>query len=78
MMLFAPGDLPRRAPIKRMHVADAGHDPSGTKSIRFECRRCGHDTGYVDDIWTISENRRGHPCPVCNPSLSHAREADNA
>lgn len=54
---------PRRAPIKRMHVADAGCD-----AIKFKCR-CGHDTGWI--IWnrreiTVSEAKRGLPCPKCN------------
>lgn len=67
-MLFAKDDLPRSRPVKRMHVADAGHLPGGAKGIQFECERCGYDTGWIADIWTISENRRGHPCPRCNPA----------
>lgn len=65
--LFPPGALPRRLPMIRMHVADAGHLPGGAKGIRFECATCGHDTGWISDSWTITENRRAHPCPVCNP-----------
>lgn len=45
-----------------MHVADAGSD-----MIRFVCR-CGFETGWIRDKWSVSKNRRGHPCPKCNPS----------
>lgn len=56
---------PRRPRRVLMHVMDAG-DING-KVIRFECR-CGFKTDWIRDVWTISENRRGHPCPKCNPS----------
>lgn len=58
---------PRRPRVWRMQVADAGHLPGGAvKGIRFECSRCGHDTDWIEDRWTITENRRGLPCPCCN------------
>lgn len=59
-----PG-APRRPRRVMMHVADAGDGPS-CPMIRFECPRCGHDTDWIKDQWTVSENRRGRPCPVCN------------
>jgi rubrerythrin len=65
-LLFPKADLPRRAPVKRMRVADAGHFPSGGKCIQFVCPRCGHDTGWIADEWTVTENRNGRPCPSCN------------
>jgi len=64
--LFDKLVLPRSAPVKRMHVADAGQLPGGAKGIRFACSRCGHDTGWIADEWTITQNRRGLPCPQCN------------
>lgn len=68
-LLFDKADLPRSASIKRMRVADAGHLPGGAvKGIRFECPHCGHDTDWIEDRWTITENRRGLPCPRCNAS----------
>jgi DNA-directed RNA polymerase subunit RPC12/RpoP len=54
-------ELPRRSPVKRMHVYDAG-----LGGIRFKCAHCGHDTGWVADDNTVTENRRGLPCPRCN------------
>lgn len=66
-MLFAKEELPRSAPVKRMRVADAGHLAGGTAGIRFECRRCGHDTGWMADECTVTENKLGLPCPCCNP-----------
>jgi len=66
-MLFAKEDLPRSAPVKRMRVADAGYLLGGAKDIRFECPHCGHDTDWIADELTVTENRRGLPCPCCNP-----------
>lgn len=66
---FLPGLEPsprERRRVVRMHVADAGHMPGGAKGVRFTCRRCGHDTGWIAGRWTISENKRGQPCPNCN------------
>jgi hypothetical protein len=48
-------------PTVMMHVADAG-----IGHIRFSCSRCGHDTGWIEDRRTVSENRKGSPCPKCN------------
>lgn len=55
------GEKSRRPKRVMMHVADAGVDV-----IRFECSKCGHDTGWVVDEKTVSENKRGIPCPDCN------------
>ncbi len=66
-MLFSKDDLRRTAPINRMRVADAGHLPGGSPGIRFECPHCDHDTGWIPDEWPLSENKRGLPCPHCNP-----------
>lgn len=62
-LLFEETDLPRhrRAPVKRMHVSDAGEGV-----IEFTCPHCGHCTGWIHDEWTVSKNRQGQPCPVCN------------
>ena len=65
---MSPGlfpDAPRRVSVKRMHVADAG-----CEAISFECHHCGHKTGWL--MWnrkeiTVTEARRGLPCPKCNP-----------
>lgn len=67
--LTLPGVPPkaRNKRVWRMQVADAGHMPGGAaKGIQFVCPRCGHDTGWIKDCWTITENRRGQPCPRCN------------
>ena len=66
-MLFDRATLPKAPPVKRMHVADAGDG-----CIRFVCGHCGHDTYWITDDQTVSENKRGRPCPRCNP----AQEAD--
>ncbi|MDQ0510918.1 hypothetical protein [Ancylobacter amanitiformis] len=54
-----------------MHAVDAGHAPGLMPGWRtsmgghFRCRRCGHDDGWSFDM-TVSEIRRGLPCPTCN------------
>ncbi len=60
-LLFDKDDLPREPRTIRMRVKDAG---SGM--IRFKCSCCGHDTGWIEDRWTVTENQRGLPCPCCN------------
>ena len=66
--LFA---APRRPRIWRMHVADAGNGCNGDKIAEFECGRCGHRTGWIK-IETVSEAKRGLPCPNCNRSTPDA------
>lgn len=67
--MFSPtGVKPRRAPRVMMHVVEAGQSNSG-KVIQFECSKCGHNTDWVDDEKSISENKRGQPCPKCNEGI---------
>ena len=70
-MLFE--NLPRTKRIIRMKVVDAGCGRGGNW-IAFECWKCGHETGWLTDEWTVTENRRGLPCPVCNPGIEHSDE----
>ncbi len=70
MILDLFPSAPRRPRIVRMHVEDAG---SGM--IWFRCDRCGHDTGWIPDTMTISENKRGMPCPRCNAPAPGAQVA---
>ena len=65
-LLFTKEQIPRRAPMKRMYVADAGNYISGGKGIKFKCNHCGHNTGWIKDNRSITENKRGLPCPKCN------------
>lgn len=56
-----PLDMPRTRQRRiMMHVVDAGD------GIQFRCNTCGHDTGWIVDEKTVTENRRGMPCPKCN------------
>jgi hypothetical protein len=64
--MFSPtGIKPRRHSRVMMHVDDAGQGNCG-KVIKFECYKCGHNTGWIADEKSISENKKGMPCPVCN------------
>lgn len=62
--LFAPNDLPRAARLKRMHVRDAGCDNG---LVRLVCPHCGYDDGWSrHPRRSVSELKRGLPCPECN------------
>lgn len=62
--LFPETVRPRRY-LWRMHVSDAG-ESGGNKMVLFACRRCHHQTGWLVDLASVTANRRGRPCPVCN------------
>jgi hypothetical protein len=64
--LFEKTDLPRRRPVKRMRIEDVGIAPDGRCIIQFVCRHCRYDTGWIIDERTVSESKRGLPCPKCN------------
>ena len=61
--LFAPEQIPRTAPVKRMHVVDAdanfGH-------VHMICSHCGYDDGWSFKLEDLTQLKRGLPCPVCN------------
>lgn len=71
--LFGP--RPRSPSVVRMHAVDVGQAPGMLPGWRtatgadFTCRRCGHQAGWLFNL-TISEIRRGVPCPMCNPEES--------
>lgn len=48
-----------------MHVIDAGNGETD-RVIQFKCGECGYHTGWLIDTKTVTENRRGMPCPKCN------------
>lgn len=62
--LFA---LPPKPRVVRMHVTDAG-EADGLIAC-FECQKCGHSVDWIE-INTITEGRRGLPCPKCNTTVS--------
>jgi hypothetical protein len=57
---------PRQRPRVMMHVVDAGNAAGAGKIIIFVCRSCGYSTNWIEDTKTVSENKRGMPCPQCN------------
>lgn len=65
------GTKPRRPRRVMMHVTDAGDsgcggDDGGSGIAQFTCAACGHETDWLP-VRTISEAKRGLPCPNCNP-----------
>lgn len=64
--LFDQSQAPRRKRVVRTVVIDAGHvDGAKDHLVRYECRRCGLDAGWYT-VRTVSEGKRGAPCPRCN------------
>jgi len=70
--LFGP--VHRKAPLVRMQAVDHGEAPGlmpgwrTAQGAHFQCRRCGHDAGWLFDM-TVTEIRRGEPCPKCNVAV---------
>jgi DNA-directed RNA polymerase subunit RPC12/RpoP len=58
-------EKPPRARRVLMHVVDAGMAPNGKHIAHFVCSRCNHD-GLWHYVNTVSEAKRGLPCPKCN------------
>ncbi len=67
-MFSAAGTKPKRPPRVMMHISDAGHDGAGRRAIEFKCRKCGYETGWLRSDKSVTENKRGRPCPECNKS----------
>lgn len=59
---------PRRKPHRLMHVIDYG---SGM--AQFLCRRCSYFSGWIA-AGKLSDDKRGRPCPRCNPDVSAGGE----
>lgn len=56
-------DLPPITRRKLAHVTDCGDNV-----IEYTCFHCGWCSGWVERTRTISEDRKGVPCPKCNAS----------
>jgi DNA-directed RNA polymerase subunit RPC12/RpoP len=76
--LFAELKPPRKAPQKLMHVCDVDDncccDDGSTWPVKFKCSRCGHETDWVEPR-TVTEAKRGIPCPVCNAKPEQPAES---
>lgn len=57
---------PRQKPRKLMHVYDAGPAEDSQCMVVFYCWRCHHKTEWML-ARSVSEAKRGIPCPKCNP-----------
>jgi DNA-directed RNA polymerase subunit RPC12/RpoP len=67
-MFSVDGKKPRRPPRVMMHVVDAGQSEGGP-IICFGCTKCGHNTDWIEDDQSVSQNKKGRPCPECNSHL---------
>jgi DNA-directed RNA polymerase subunit RPC12/RpoP len=65
--LFPPEIAPSKPRKKRewmMHMIDAGSLDNNRNIAQFRCARCGHESDWMEG--TVTEIKRGVPCPVCN------------
>ena len=79
--MFAELKPPRKAPEKLMHVSDAAseccsEDGEGVM-VRLQCKRCKHETDWLI-FATITEAKRGKPCPKCNATPNDRVEGRDA
>lgn len=62
----------RRQRVQRMHVVDAGDcgtsDAPRSVVVQMRCMKCGHLSGWLK-IRTVTEAKRGLPCPHCNATV---------
>lgn len=66
--LFGNKPSRSRGPRRVMaHVFDAGCD-----AIQFKCK-CGWDSGWLVNDMTVTEAKRGIPCPICSPTNKQER-----
>ncbi|MEC7118540.1 MAG: hypothetical protein VXW65_01375 [Pseudomonadota bacterium] len=61
--LFPDLKPPRAKPRVMAHAEDHGEFPDGRPSHRFVCKKCSFDQWLAG---TVTEGRRGIPCPTCN------------
>lgn len=54
----------RRKPRVMMHAIDTEQFPDGKTAGEFQCRKCGHSSGWI--YASLADCRRGRPCPECN------------
>lgn len=74
LQLFTNEQAPRfRKPRKwLMHFYDVGPSPYVSESgkeafyVHWKCKRCGHDDDWSHFEGTVSDVKRGIPCPKCN------------
>jgi len=57
--------LPRALPRVMMHPDDFGPE----RMAHFHCKKCGHADWYTE--CTLTDYRRGIPCPNCNGCRSN-------
>jgi DNA-directed RNA polymerase subunit RPC12/RpoP len=75
--LFAELKPARKAPQKLMHVLDVDGSCCCDESpspVKYKCPRCGHETDWIEPR-TVTEAKRGIPCPVCNAKPEQKAEA---
>lgn len=80
--LFGPIIRPARKKARvMMHVIDAGASDIAYEGFEdggialYKCGKCGHESVWTP-FRTISEAKRGMPCPKCNQAESGEASAD--
>jgi phage FluMu protein Com len=70
----------RRSRGQLMHVSDAsyggcgGAEPCMPVMVTMRCAKCGHVSDWIR-FDTVTEAKRGLPCPRCVPVMLTAAEA---
>jgi DNA-directed RNA polymerase subunit RPC12/RpoP len=71
LQMFERPKVPR---VARMHVIDAGHsdDMDEPLMVQYRCRRCSRESEWMT-ARSVTEAKRGIPCPDCNQSTTQRR-----
>lgn len=64
----------RAKPRVLMHVSDAGGDGPWDAHCRMQCTRCKAETDWIK-FATVTEAKRGIPCPACNLPMTKSGSA---
>ena len=68
LLPFDKQEIKRRPRIKRMKVYDCGVD-----FVLMKCEHCGYDNGWQQYDSSITELKKGWPCPVCNKQTTEVK-----
>lgn len=62
----------RKSPRVMAKLIDAGEAPDGTPVCNYLCRKCGWESGWVEERRSVSKVHLGYPCESCNaPTPEH-------
>ena len=61
------GGRTRKSARTMMHMTDCGVSDfvDGHQCVKFKCKKCGNESGWLHGFKTVTEVKRGIPCDKC-------------